>query len=94
VRPSAKSHLEETGGSGLARLRTIARLLPSFIVMLFGLAILVGCTTEKKQKWLTFFFDGVPLPGGGTNAPVVVYDENGAPLDKVIIPHQRAGYEG
>ena len=29
--------------------------------------ILAGCATETKQKWLTFFFDGVPQPGA-TNA--------------------------
>ena len=34
-----------------------------------GVMILAGCTTDSKQKWLTFFFDGVPQPGA-TNAVV------------------------
>src|SRR5690242_8148925 len=33
-----------------------------------SLAVLAGCSTETKQKWLTTFFDGVP-PLGSTNAP-------------------------
>ena len=28
-----------------------------------GLVFLAGCRTETKQKWLIFFFDGVPQPG-------------------------------
>ena len=40
-----------------------------------------GCSTQTKQKWLTFFFDGVPVPGAGTNAvPKVAYDEDGRPI--------------
>src|SRR4051812_12984849 len=61
------------------------RLLPSLFSLVCGLAI-VGCSTEKKQKWLNFFFDGVPRPGAGTNAPAIVYDENGRPLDKAATP--------
>jgi predicted CXXCH cytochrome family protein len=32
-------------------------------------ALLSGCSTENKHKWLTRFFDGVPPLGGATNAP-------------------------
>src|SRR5690349_1908966 len=63
----------------------IIRVCPSFFCLACGLVI-VGCTTEKKQKWLNFFFDGVPQRGGGTNAPAIVYDENGRPLDRTVAP--------
>ena len=33
-----------------------------------GLLVLAGCSGPTKQKWLTFFFDGVPVPGAATNA--------------------------
>jgi len=64
---------------------------PSFVVrgslplaiVCIGAAV-IGCSTEKKQKWLTFFFDGVPT-GTATYAPRVDYDENGKPLDKVVV---------
>ncbi|HYG34007.1 MAG TPA: cytochrome c3 family protein, partial [Clostridia bacterium] len=47
------------------------------------MVVLVGCSTQSKQKWLTFFFDGVPVPGSAaTNGPPVQYDENGQPLLK------------
>src|SRR5437762_519477 len=36
----------------------------------------IGCASEKKHKWMTFFFDGVPQTGSVTNGPVVEYDEN------------------
>src|SRR3954454_12913454 len=45
----------------------------------------IGCATEKKQKWLTFFFDGVPATGSVTNSPRIEYDENGKPLDKLVV---------
>src|SRR5215510_8881033 len=69
---------------------SFARYLPSILFVICGLVILLGCATEKKQKWLTFFFDGVPAPGHGTNATTVVYDENGQPLDKTIVVHTNA----
>src|SRR5262245_42013763 len=59
----------------------IQRLAPVFILVC-GLAVLVGCTTEKKKKWLSFFFDGVPQPRAGTNRPAIIYDEDGRPLDR------------
>ena len=34
-----------------------------------GLALLAGCSTQTRHKWLTVFFDGVPPLGGVTNAP-------------------------
>jgi predicted CXXCH cytochrome family protein len=68
----------------------VATYFPAVIFVLCGLLILLGCTTEKKQKWLNFFFDGVPAPGQGTNAPAVVYDENGQPLDKTAVVHTNA----
>jgi predicted CXXCH cytochrome family protein len=60
----------------------LRELLPSLFCLLCALAVFVGCTTEKKQRWLTFFFDGVPGPGDATNRTAVVYDENGRPLDR------------
>src|SRR5262245_34735761 len=53
----------------------------AWVIGLCVLAVLVGCTTENKHKWLSFFFDGVPAPGA-TNVTAVVYDENGRPLEK------------
>src|SRR6516162_9287683 len=73
----------------LFRGRRVIRILPSLVFLLCGLGI-VGCTTEKKQKWLNFFFDGVPKPGAETNAPAIVYDENGRPLDKVVVVQTNA----
>ena len=49
------------------------------------LGAFIGCTTDKKRKWLTLFFDGVPPEGAVTNAPAVEYDENGKPLDKKVV---------
>ena len=41
--------------------------------MLAMVGWLVGCATDTKQRWLTFFFDGVPQPGAETNhAPAQV----------------------
>jgi predicted CXXCH cytochrome family protein len=56
-------------------------LLP---LLLLAAVALIGCATDKKQKWLTFFFDGVSS-APTTNAPRVEYDENGKPLDKLIV---------
>jgi predicted CXXCH cytochrome family protein len=52
----------------------------------------IGCATEKKQKWLSFFFDGVPATGSPTNSAQIEYDENGKPLDKLVVaqPNQPA----
>src|SRR6476620_7790484 len=71
---------------------SFARYLPSVIFVVCGLVILLGCATEKKQKWLNFFFDGVPAPGQGTNGTTVVYDENGQPLDKTVVVHTNAAF--
>ncbi len=38
-------------------------------LVLCGLALLAGCSTQTSHKWLTVFFDGVPPLGGVTNAP-------------------------
>jgi len=38
------------------------------------LLMLLGCATDSKRKWLTFFFDGVPVPGA-TNTPPQILDE-------------------
>ena len=47
----------EKGGRSLRILAVLAGLLCGFV-------LLAGCRTEEqKQKWLNFFFDGVPLPG-------------------------------
>jgi len=61
--------------------------LTACLIVFVGVVVLAGCTTQKKQKWLTFFFDGVHGPRG-TNAPaaVVVYDEDGRPLDRTPVP--------
>src|SRR5689334_1611670 len=64
---------------------SVLRIFPSLFCLLCGLVI-VGCSTEKKQKWLNFFFDGVPQAGAATNGPAIVYDENGRPLDRVLAP--------
>ena len=42
--------------------------------------MLVGCSTQRRHQWLTFFFDGVPAPvhhGGGLppGAPARVEDQ-------------------
>src|SRR5690242_17533979 len=70
--------------------RSFAACFGSLFLVICGLVILLGCTTEKKQKWLNFFFDGVPAPGQRTNGPAVVYDENGQPLDKTVVVHTNA----
>src|SRR5215831_19295373 len=69
---------------------SLLRHLPSVVFIIFGVVILLGCSTDKKRKWLTFFFDGVPTAGQGTNAPTVVYDENGKPLDRTVVVHTNA----
>src|SRR5262245_47798776 len=68
----------------------VIRIFVHVVVPLFCVAILVGCSTETKHKWLTFFFDGVPSPGASTNASGVVYDENGRPLDRTVVVHTNA----
>jgi predicted CXXCH cytochrome family protein len=76
------------------RLGWLARIRELAAAMLFlgaGLALLAGCATEKKQKWLSFFFDGVPAPGATTNAPAIVYDENGKPLDRAVAAQVASG---
>ena len=55
-------------------------------LLLVGGVILVGCSTGTKQKWLSFFFDGVPPPGGATNRTRVVYDEDGRPMEVLPPP--------
>src|SRR5262245_50030200 len=57
----------------------------SLLLILTLAGVVIGCTTEKKHKWLTFFFDGVPSPGA-TNTVRIEYDENGRPLDKTVAP--------
>ena len=41
--------------------------LAEVVTLICVLVLLAGCHTETKQKWLNFFFDGVPQPGA-TNA--------------------------
>ena len=57
------------------RFRLAAATIPALLLftaaLLAGLVLLAGCTGTTKQKWLTFFFDGVPVPGKVTNAPPV-----------------------
>jgi predicted CXXCH cytochrome family protein len=48
--------------------------------MVMLLALLVGCSAPAKHKWLSTFFDGVPVPGAKTNQPIAQYDEDGRPL--------------
>ena len=57
-----------------------------FCLLLCGLLLLIGCSTEKRQAWLTVFFDGVPPLGGVTNAPVVVAGEPHAALTTNVPP--------
>src|SRR5690349_10490536 len=52
---------------GRRKTRSILHLPFSILVFCLALIVLAGCRTETKQKWLTFFFDGVPQPGA-TNA--------------------------
>src|ERR1051326_7628133 len=55
--------------------------LKGLLVVVCAVAILVGCSTQSRHKWLTRFFDGVPVPGASTNRGAIVrYDEDGRPL--------------
>ena len=46
-----------------------------------AVALLIGCSSQTKQKWLTTFFDGVPQPGAArTNRSAIVYDYDGRPM--------------
>ncbi|MGA2178239.1 MAG: cytochrome c3 family protein [Verrucomicrobiota bacterium] len=44
------------------------------VMTVCGGLLLAGCSTETKYKWLSTFFDGVPVPGA-TNAPPPVVPE-------------------
>jgi predicted CXXCH cytochrome family protein len=58
-----------------------------WLVALAAALVVVGCSSpQQKQKWLTFFFDGVPTAGATTNQPVVQLDEDGRPLVFVQAP--------
>lgn len=59
------------------------RLRAGVACAVFGLAFLVGCSTQTKQKWLTFFFDGVPQPGAHTNAPAQPLGAQSVPTNAV-----------
>jgi predicted CXXCH cytochrome family protein len=39
------------------------------LIILCGIALLVGCNTERSHRWLTVFFDGVPQPGTTNHPP-------------------------
>ena len=60
-------------------LRLLGRQAGGWFILLGCLALLAGCATETKQKWLTLFFDGVPKPGAATNAPVQTVGVQPAP---------------
>src|SRR5690242_17838163 len=46
----------------------VIRLL--FFLCALGISVaVIGCASDTKRKWLTFFFDGVPPVGNVTNAP-------------------------
>ena len=38
--------------------------------ILGGILLTAGCASDARHQWLTFFFDGVPAPGGETNVVV------------------------
>jgi len=73
------------------RLKRVRDLAAAILFVGVGLALLAGCATERKQKWLNFFFDGVPAPGSTTNGPAIVYDENGKPLDRAVSAQTTSG---
>lgn len=55
-------------------------------VLLIGFALVASGETSRKQKWLKFFFDGVPDPNAKTNQPAIQYDEDGRPLAVTLAP--------
>ena len=59
------------------RAQWIARII---FVAFIGFALISAGETSRKQKWLRFFFDGVPDPNAKTNQPAIQYDEDGRPL--------------
>ncbi|MCX8091801.1 MAG: cytochrome c3 family protein [Verrucomicrobiae bacterium] len=63
------------------RLAHPARIRALWLFSILALAALLGCSTQTRHRWLTFFFDGVPPLGAQTNPPpAVAYDEDGRPL--------------
>jgi|APCry1669188910_1035180.scaffolds.fasta_scaffold09318_2 predicted CXXCH cytochrome family protein len=62
------------------RITQIAAAAFGWLVIAFNLGLMVGCRTETRQKWLTTFFDGVPVPGAITNAATAGYDDSGHSL--------------
>jgi len=67
-------------------LRLTGRQAGGWLIVLACLALLVGCATETKQKWLTIFFDGVPKPGAATNAPLQTVEGQPASTNAVAQP--------
>ena len=64
----------------LRKWRTAAGLAAGALLVMIGL---LGCSTAKDYKWLSFFFDGVPNPNARTNAIVAtagVGSTNKAPV--------------
>lgn len=57
------------------------------LLVVCGVFIFVGCSSETKHKWMSRFFDGVPPLGGATNV-VTVAAEEVAPTNvtHVVIP--------
>ena len=53
---------------------------PAFWTVLVAAGILLGCSTQSRQKWLTTFFDGVPGSRSTTNILRTPLDEDGRPL--------------
>ena len=76
---------------GSPRLRVIACRAG----LICGLVLLAGCRTGTEQKWLSFFFDGVPQPGAAkadarTSATILVKPTvvtNTATITLKVFPH-------
>src|SRR5689334_22217565 len=80
--------IKSGGRNNGARVFRSSAFGPRNLLCWLALALLLaalGCAADKKQRLLAFFFDGVPSPGSVTNAPRVEYDENGKPLDRVVL---------
>ena len=63
------------------------KLWPSIMLAVLAAGFLaLGCSSPTQRKWLSIFFDGVPPPGGRTNAPAVATTATNSPS-----PAQAAG---
>lgn len=64
-----------------SRFSRFAKCIAGVVFLAFiSFALIAAGETSRKQKWLRFFFDGVPDPNAKTNQPAIQYDEDGRPL--------------